>query len=337
VSEPGADPGCWLPCLPMTIPMPAIDEGWREFSGNLDELREANAAIAELMAGPLVSMDTPDGLANARRFLSDLTSQFQPGQEPELRTVGGVPVRIFVPDSVRGVYLHIHGGGFAIGEARMNDVSNALVAKGLSVAVVSVDYRLAPEHPYPAGPDDCETVARWLVETSESEFGTTRLLIGGESAGGGLSATTLLRVRDRIGAIDRFLGANLVYGVYDLSGTPSSRNASDDTLVLRRSDMESFGRLYLGDDVEKRFLPDVSPLYADLSGLPPALFTVGGLDPLLDDSLFMSARWQAAGNEAELAFYPECPHGFDMFPTKAGTTAHRRELDFLSSRLDQAG
>jgi acetyl esterase/lipase len=319
--------------------MPAIDEGNREFSGNLDELREANVAIGQIMGGgPLISMETPQGLAAARKLLTDLTTQFTPERQPELRTVNGVPVRIFVPETVRGVYLHIHGGGFAVGEAKMNDVSNAQIAGRLSVAVVSVDYRLAPEHPYPAGPDDCESVARWLVESSEAEFGTEKLLIGGESAGGGLSATTLLRVRDRIGAIDRFLGANLVYGVYDLSGTPSSRNAADDSIVLRRSDMEAFGRLYLGEDgVEKRFSPDVSPLYADLKGLPPALFTVGGLDPLLDDSLFMSARWQAAGNEAMLAYYPECPHGFDMFPTKAGTVAHQRELDFLTSRLDQTG
>ena len=339
--QPDGHRGCWLPCLLMTSPMPAIDEGRREFAGDLGELKEANAAIGQLIAGPLIDMDSPEGLTAARKFLADLTTGFEPEQRPQLREVGGVPVRIFVPESParpKGVYLHIHGGGFAIGEARMNDVSNALIARGLGVAVVSVDYRLAPEHPYPAGPDDCETVARWLVETSETEFGTTRLLIGGESAGGGLSATTLLRVRDRIGAIDRFVAANLVYGVYDLSGTPSSRNASDDSLVLRKSDMDSFGRLYLGDeDYEKRFSPDVSPLYADLAGLPPALFTVGGLDPLLDDSLFMSARWQAAGSEAELAYYPECPHGFDMFPTKAGTAAHQRELDFLASHLEKAG
>jgi len=157
----------------------------------------------------------------------------------------------------------------------------------------------------------------------------------GRVSSGSLAATTVLRARDRIGAIDRIVGANLIYGVYDLAGSPSSRRSTDESLVLHRSDMEAFGRLYLGDDnLETRLSPEVSPLYADLSGLPPALFTVGGLDPLLDDSLFMAARWQAAGNYAELAYFPECPHGFDMFPTKAATIARSRQIDWLKACIE---
>jgi len=277
-------------------------------------------------------MGTPDGLEAARKFIVDLMGATKPETDPQIRSVAGVPVRIFVPETVNAVYLHIHGGGFAIGVAAMNDVSNAEIAKTCRFAVVSVDYRLAPEHPYPDGPDDCEAVANWLVENSESEFGTRTLLVGGESAGGNLSAVTLLRVRDRIGAIDRFAGANLVYGAYDMAGSPSARGAGDDALVLKPSDMEAFGRLYLGDrDPEFLFSPDISPLYADLTGLPPALFTVGGADPLLDDSLFMAARWQFAGNDSELAFYPECPHGFDMFPTKAALKARARQMQWMAS------
>jgi acetyl esterase len=258
-----------------------------------------------------------------------------PELAPEVRSIAGIPVRIFVPEDVRGVYLHMHGGGFAIGVAAMNDVSNAEIARTCKVAVVSVDYRLAPEHPYPAGPDDCEAVANWVVENAQAEFGASRLLVGGESAGGSLAATTLLRVRDHIGAVDRFVGANLVYGVYDMTGTPSQHRAPVDSIVLRSSEMEAFGMLYLGDaDLATRFSGDVSPLYADLSGLPPALFTVGGIDPLLDDSLFMAARWQAAGSYAELAYYPECPHGFDLFPTKAGAVARARELEWLVACLE---
>jgi acetyl esterase/lipase len=102
--------------------------------------------------------------------------------------------------------------------------------------------------------------------------------------------------------------------------------------------MEAFGRLYLGPgDLESRLDPDISPLYGDLSGLPPALFTVGGADPLLDDSLFMAARWLVAGNDAELAFYPECPHGFDMFGTKVALKAHARQMQWMASRVEQAG
>ncbi len=151
----------------MTSAVPAIDAGWKELSGNLDEQREANIAVAKIMSGSMLDMETPEGLAVARKFLEDLAAGgAAPEIEPELRTVNGVPVRIFVPEiqKIRGVYLHIHGGGWAVGTASMNDASNAEIAKKLGVAAVSVDYRLAPEHPYPAGPDDCEAAARWLVE-----------------------------------------------------------------------------------------------------------------------------------------------------------------------------
>jgi acetyl esterase/lipase len=97
------------------------------------------------------------------------------------------------------VYLHIHGGGFMLGRAYQYDEMMAAIAGACQVATVSVDYRLAPEDPYPAGPDDCETAAVWLAENAASEFGTDRLIIGGESAGANLSAVTLLRMRDRHG------------------------------------------------------------------------------------------------------------------------------------------
>ena len=144
-------------------------------------------------------------------------------------------------------------------------------------------------------------------------------------------------MRDNIGASDRFKGANLVYGVYDLTGTPSTRSSNEESLVLRRADIEAFSDLYLGDmSFEDRLDPHVSPLYGDLSGLGPALFTVGGADPLLDDTLFMASRWQLAGNSAELAYYPECPHGFDMFPTKAAARSRARQTEWLSRRARAA-
>lgn len=95
---------------------------------------------------------------------------------------GGVKVRVLVPDHVDGVYLHIHGGGWAFGSADGQDERLWRLAEQARLAVVSVDYRLAPEHPFPAGPDDCEAAARWLVKYAAAEFGTERLLIGGESA-----------------------------------------------------------------------------------------------------------------------------------------------------------
>ena len=194
-----------------------------------------------------------------------------------------------------------------------------MIFEFLHVAVVSVDYRLAPEHPYPAGPDDCEAAACWLVDHGTEELGSDRLLIGGESAGAHLAAVTLLRMRDRHQAADRFLGANLVFGAYDLSRTPSQRGVgiAPGTDIL---DGTGFPLdLFLpGMSDEERRAPDVSPLYADLRGMPPALFSVGSNDHLLDDTLFMAARWEVAGNRSELLVYPETPHGCIALPSVAG-------------------
>jgi acetyl esterase/lipase len=191
-----------------------------------------------------------------------------------------------------------------------------------------VDYRLAPEHPYPAGPDDCEAAAVWLVEHAQAEFSpsSSRLLIGGESAGAHLSVATLLRLRDKHG-FRGFSRANLTFGVFDLSGTPSARRAPDDALVINGKAMQWFHEQFVAS--ERLREPDVSPLYADLAGLPPALFTVGTLDPLLDDSLFMYARWQAAGNAAELAVYPGGVHGFVSYPYPLAARARERITQFL--------
>ena len=100
-----------------------------------------------------------------------------------------------------------------------SDSRNVLLADTAGIAVVSVDYRLAPEHPWPAAPDDCETAALWLAGQAEDSFGTDRLMIGGASAGATLAVTTLLRLRDR-GHLQPFAGAVLQFGAYDLSGLP---------------------------------------------------------------------------------------------------------------------
>ena len=141
---------------------------------------------------------------------------------------GSLRLREFHPERPEGAMLHIHGGGWMTGEPELTDLLNDALSKHLNLAIVSVEYRLAPEHPYPAGPDDCETAALWLMENAIDEYGTDRLLIGGESAGAHLSALTLLRLRDRHGGADRFCGANLVFGAYDLGQTPSARGIGVD-------------------------------------------------------------------------------------------------------------
>lgn len=246
---------------------------------------------------------------------------------------GEAQVRVIRPEGrdATGVYLDIHGGGWAAGAARMSDQANLALVETLGVATVSVDYRLAPEHPYPAGPDDCETAALWLARNAAAEFGTERLLTGGGSAGAHLAVVTLLRLHDRHG-FTGFAGANLLYGPYDMTMTPSQRRATGAEGGLTRGDIETFGAMFLPAAVDAAD-PDVSPLNADLRGLPPALFTVGTLDPLLDDSLFMHARWLAAGNESELAVYAGGPHGFDAAPIAIAREATARIHAFLGERL----
>ncbi len=270
--------------------------------------REARES-GQSLTGPIVKLDVA-------------TDRSIPGP------AGQIPLRVFVPPVVNGVHLHIHGGGFVLGRNYHQDARLWDLAQSASVAVVSVDYRLAPEHPYPAGPDDCEAAGAWLAKNAKAEFGTDRLTIGGDSAGGHLSAVTLLRLRDRHG-FTGFRGADLTYGAFDLSLTPSQRNWGERYLVLSTPIIRWFMEQFLPPGVDRRD-PDVSPLYARLQDMPPALFTVGTTDPLLDDSLFMYSRWLAAGNRAELAVYPGAVHGFIGLPYALARKARERVCRFIA-------
>lgn len=301
----------------------------------LEETRRFNARLEELLAGtPPVNVV---GAVETRRARAEGRSIFPApeilpeGQDRTIAVRGGdLALRIFVPEQVTGVFLHIHGGGWVLGAANQQDVSLWRLAREARVAVVSVDYRLAPEHPFPAGADDCEDAALWLVEQARSEFGTDRLTIGGESAGAHLAVLTLLRLRDRHGIRGAFSAASLVFGCFDLAMTPSQRQWGDRYLVLSGPTMRWFAEQFLpGVDLEARRSPEISPLYADLTGLPPAQFIVGTLDPLLDDSLFMAARWEAAANESSLLVYPDAVHGFTAFPIQVAEQANRARVDFL--------
>ena len=242
-----------------------------------------------------------------------------------------IALRVIAPERPRGVYLHFHGGGWVLGAADQQDRLLERIADATRLTAVSVEYRLAPEHPFPAGPDDCESAAHWVVAHARELAGGDALAVGGESAGGYLSALTLLRVRDRLGRMP-FHAANLVFGAFDLGLTPSARNFGEERLILRTSDIEHFTDAFVPDAGIRR-APHVSPLYADLRGLCPALFTVGTKDALLYDSLFMHARWCAAGNRAELAVYPGAAHGFIAFPAPQTFAAIERQTAFLNAVL----
>ena len=295
-----------------------------------------NTELEKLMAeGPPINTLEPESIRAEREAGTGPAGPIIYSEMAEERTietaVGGVPIRVFVPEIVKGVYLHIHGGGWVLGRAHHQDMRLEDIAKECSAAVVSVDYRLAPEHPYPAGPDDCEAAALWLVENAKSEFGVDNIIIGGESAGGHLSVSTMLRMRDKHG-YSGFAGANLLYGVYDLSMTPSQSNWGEQVLVLSTPIMDWFYDHFVPQELRRD--PDVSPIYADLTGLPPALFTVGTLDMLLDDTLFMHARWGAAGIESTLEIYPGAVHGFNGFPTDQAQQANTRINEFITATFN---
>jgi acetyl esterase len=297
------------------------------------EAREVVAAGMELVGAALAgSGEPPEGLHERAVFSRTSFAQTFPAAEGagEDRDVAGVPCRVFVPDGpARAVYLHFHGGGMILGSPVMNDPGNAALCRDHQLAVVSVDYRLAPEHPYPAGPDDGMAVAGWLLDHAGEVFGSDRLLVGGESAGGYMAAAVLLRIRDELDAADRVDGTNLVFGVFDWSRSPSQlgMRASDAPDMLTPEGIEMFGECYLpGTTVEARRDPAVSPAFAPLAGLCPAMFSVGSADHLLDDTLLMATRWVAAGNEAELFVAPDMPHGFMAFPCGV-TTAWNHAVD----------
>jgi acetyl esterase/lipase len=240
---------------------------------------------------------------------------------------GPIALRVIAPSEPRGVYMHVHGGGWTLGGADQQDGLLETLADGCGLVCASVEYRLAPEHKFPAGPDDCEAAALWLIENARREWGVDALTVGGESAGAHLAALTLLRLRD--GHDYRACrGANLVFGCFDLGLTPSARAFGETRLIMTTRDVEEFARSFLSESADPRD-PRVSPLYADLAGLCPALFSVGTRDALLDDSLFMHARWAAAANAAELAIYPGGAHGFTAFPTALARAAVARQVAFL--------
>jgi acetyl esterase len=302
---------------------------------NLDEVHAVNARLADM---PHPDVRTAEGLAALRStdFSSAVDAYKIAPSEVTIPSPGGeIRLRIFEPPRpARAAMLNIHGGGFCIGSPEEDDRENHLLAAEHGIAVISPDYRLAPEHVQPAGIDDCVAAGLWLAENAPERFGTTRILVGGGSAGGLLAAHALLALRDA-GYGSRLTAASFVFGVFDLGGTASSLAATNQTLVLTRDWQDAFHDLaFPGMTRDQLRSPTVSPMYGDLSNLPPALFTVGDLDPLVDDSREFAARWAAAGNDAVLDVYPGAVHGFCNIYPESGHQAVLRVAYWLSSQIE---
>jgi acetyl esterase len=303
------------------------------------EARQVVAAGMAAMAETFQASGPPptDRQARVQQSRDLMARSYYPVPEAEVTEIAGVPCRVFRPDGpATAIYLHFHGGGMMLGAPEMNDGGNLELSRRHGMAVVSVDYRLAPEHPFPAGPDDGIAVTRWLLDNGGAEFGSERLLTGGESAGGYMAAAVLLRIRDELGAIDRVAGANLVFGVHDWGRSPSQRGlrAHEGPDMLNPEGIEFFADCYLpGLSDEERRDPAISPAYADLTGLPPALLSVGTCDHLLDDTLLLGSRWAAVNGNAELFIAPDLPHGFMAFPCGITAAWAQRTDDWIAARL----
>jgi acetyl esterase len=251
---------------------------------------------------------------------------------------GTVRLHTLVPDGpIRGVMLDIHGGGWAAGAPEDDDTFNDQLARAVNMAVVAPEYRLTPDITIAEQIEDCVAVAEWLGENARADYGSEVIVISGISAGAHLAAATLLRLRDSGSpTFDKIVAARLDSGPYDLGFTPSAYLSTEDSLVLTHDWLFGLVEVGLpGLSMEQRRTPELSPLLNDLAGLPPALFTVGDLDPLRDDSILMAARWQLAGSAADLDVWPEGGHAFINMATPLGAIAFDRTSSWLANVLDR--
>ena len=163
---------------------------------------------------------------------------------PAHETNRGIPCRMFYPSfpKPRGLYFHIHGGGWVLFHEKSQGAMLKYISDHTSLIVISIGYRLAPEHPYPAANDDCMDVAEFLIDNAQSEYGVRLLFMGGESAGGHLCMQTMLRLQENR-PVFSFSGLILNYDIYDLAGFSPSMHYFDNPLIVDRETMQHFIRL----------------------------------------------------------------------------------------------
>lgn len=243
---------------------------------------------------------------------------------------GETRIRLYDPSPTgkpRPALIYFHGGGWVIGSLDTEDRSLRQLALASGIAIVSVDYRLAPEHKFPTPVEDCAAAFTWIADHAvELGLDPARLALGGGSAGANLAMATTLMLRDCGGPRPHFL--LLFYGVFgDDPQSESYRQFGGIDYGLPREAMAFFYAQYLRDPAQ-RADPLVAPVRADLRGLPPAFLAVAGLDPLRDDSRLLAERLRGAGVPVTVKEYPGVVHGFTLMGSA---------LDAANQALEDAG
>ena len=248
---------------------------------------------------------------------------------------GDIPVRLYRPaDATGAILIWYHGGGWVIGDLETADPTARKLANRTGAVVVSVDYRLAPEHPYPAAVEDAWAALEWVAEHGAELGGDpSRIAVGGDSAGGNLAAIVSVLARDAgIGALRHQL---LVYPAVDLTLSHPSIDENGEGYLLTKTGMIWFGEHYLGPASERGDLdkhPNVSPIYtADFTGLAPATVVTAGFDPLRDEGQAYAAALAEAGVAVEEHRYPTMIHGF--ISMGGVTTVTNEALDAAGAAL----
>lgn len=229
------------------------------------------------------------------------------GSDPE------VPIRVYHPPGIGAAapgVIFMHGGGWVIGDLESHDAVCRTLAFRSDAVFVSVGYRLAPEHPFPAAPVDCERATRFIADNA-ADFGIDpdRLALAGDSAGGNLAAVTARRLRDA-GDGPAIVLQVLTYPATQFTAEGGSLEENGTGYLLTKATMDLFRGMYMPDAADWTH-PDASPLLAeDLTGLPPAFVQVAGYDPLRDEGVAYAGRLREAGVPVQMVEYPTMIHGF---------------------------
>jgi monoterpene epsilon-lactone hydrolase len=285
------------------------------------EQRETLDAILRQSAFP-----ADIGVNEQRRLLGELLSA-QPLPADVIvtpATLGGVPTAEITVDGVepRHVVLYFHGGVYVLGDAGQAAGLAAQIGRRTRAKVISVDYRLAPEHPYPAAVDDALAAYEALLDNGTSP---SDVVFAGESAGGGLAIATLVNARDHKLPLPAAAFVMSPYVDLTLAGTTLETKGKADPLLSREALQARVPDYTAGQDAA---LPLISPLFADLSGLPPLIIQAGTHEVLLDDALRLAQRAATADVAVTLDVTPGVPHVFQ---------AYHQILDEAAAALDRAG